>query len=646
MKRPLVSVLVPVYNTEKYLEKCLDSIIGQTINDMEIICVDDGSTDASAEILREYEKKDGRVRILTKANGGLPSARNAALDAVRGEYVGFVDSDDYIQPDMYEKMVGWAKKNDSDIVICGANIYPQNPRAGQWLYDALSTTYEKYTEYKTELLFDRMDTTPFLWRTLIRKELIDSYSLRLDEDIIIGEDKAFQCKIYPYARGITVIPDKLYNYYWCRPESLMGKRVYGKPGQKVFAHAKLVGRMLDDFGKSPLEGKERAKTQKAYLEWSIPFIYDDFMYLSFAEKCEIAGGLKDTWLRAGYYGHSAALTEWKREAFQYIANFAGKKAAKPRLSLIVPMESSFNYMEEWLRDVKCLVHQNIEILIINNGTSNENYLKLQKLLYHEQCVRLYNTPEHFHYADVLNKGIQLAAGELIAFWNPEDWYQSAELLQRWINCAEKDGADVCTSEYCSKNTRSEWSGTVYAGSDDGKRIFDLDFHDVVFRKDFLLEREIVFTENAILTGFVFWCRAVLKAEKISHFPENVYCLRKMHHADWISTEKCRSVLEGMRELMELSVEKGNPYLHGKVFHLLNGDRLKNIIVNNTRPYCMPVKECPDGENSQIATVSLLFEIVLLADHDMLYACGFTERDSLLGTLYEVINARQKFLAEL
>ena len=99
-----VSVLIPVYNTEAYLRKCLDSITNQTLQDLEIICVDDGSTDGSADILREYRRRDSRIRIVTKRNGGLPSARNAGLDAASGEYVGFVDSDDWIEPDMFRRL--------------------------------------------------------------------------------------------------------------------------------------------------------------------------------------------------------------------------------------------------------------------------------------------------------------------------------------------------------------------------------------------------------------------------------------------------------------------------------------------------------------------------------------------------------------
>ena len=102
-----VSVIVPVYNCEKYLKKCLDSLVNQTLKDIEIICVNDGSTDNSGRILEEYT--DSRIKIITKENGGLSSARNAGIAVAKGEYLGFVDSDDWVDLDFYEKLYNTAK---------------------------------------------------------------------------------------------------------------------------------------------------------------------------------------------------------------------------------------------------------------------------------------------------------------------------------------------------------------------------------------------------------------------------------------------------------------------------------------------------------------------------------------------------------
>ena len=110
MKKPLVSIVVPVCNVEKFLGECLDSVINQTLKEIEIICVDDGSTDHSLEILREYEKKDSRIIVITKPNSGYGNTMNVGTDAASGEYVGIVESDDYVKENMFEILYKTAKR--------------------------------------------------------------------------------------------------------------------------------------------------------------------------------------------------------------------------------------------------------------------------------------------------------------------------------------------------------------------------------------------------------------------------------------------------------------------------------------------------------------------------------------------------------
>ena len=114
-----VSIIVPVYNVEKYLDKCIESIVNQTYRNIEIILVDDGSPDKCPEICNEWAKKDDRIKVIHKENGGLSSARNAALEIAQGDYITFVDSDDWIENDMIQSMLTCAAKNDADIVCCG-----------------------------------------------------------------------------------------------------------------------------------------------------------------------------------------------------------------------------------------------------------------------------------------------------------------------------------------------------------------------------------------------------------------------------------------------------------------------------------------------------------------------------------------------
>ena len=115
---PFISIVVPIYNVEKYLKKCVESILNQTYKNFELILVDDGSPDRCGEICEDLKKKDLRIRVIHKENGGLSSARNAGIDVAKGEYIGFVDSDDYIEPFMYEKLVNAVVKDNCLLSVC------------------------------------------------------------------------------------------------------------------------------------------------------------------------------------------------------------------------------------------------------------------------------------------------------------------------------------------------------------------------------------------------------------------------------------------------------------------------------------------------------------------------------------------------
>lgn len=125
-KNALISIIVPIYNVDSYLRKCFDSIISQTYSDFELILVDDGSTDDSPKICDEYARKDDRIIVIHKKNGGVSSARNAGLDIAKGKYIGFVDPDDYIVSEMYECMVNAIEKYKSDMVVCGYDYIDEN----------------------------------------------------------------------------------------------------------------------------------------------------------------------------------------------------------------------------------------------------------------------------------------------------------------------------------------------------------------------------------------------------------------------------------------------------------------------------------------------------------------------------------------
>lgn len=185
-KNPLISVIVPIYKVEDYLQECIESIINQTYDNLEIILVDDGSPDRCPVLCDEYAQKDGRIKVIHKSNGGLSDARNAGLDACTGEIVSFVDSDDFIDPIMYENMINAMLKFDADVVRCDFRMYGGRKyrEHSAYLKSKEYTILKGYEPLKAMLSWRIHCST---WDKLYKKEFIDKIRFmkgRLNEDII------------------------------------------------------------------------------------------------------------------------------------------------------------------------------------------------------------------------------------------------------------------------------------------------------------------------------------------------------------------------------------------------------------------------------------------------------------------------------
>lgn len=201
--QPLISIIVPVYNVEKYLNKCVESIVNQTYKNLEIILVDDGSTDNCPRICDEWAEKDSRIKVIHKQNGGVSSARNAGLDNAAGEYIAFVDSDDYIKNDMYEKLYNALMKYNADVSIC--NMFSYN--RSLILYPEM---FSKKPDILSLYLSDVL-CSPGIPGKLYKKSIIQS--VRFDTSKKISEDYLFNYHVFKKAENAVAIKDELYCYF-------------------------------------------------------------------------------------------------------------------------------------------------------------------------------------------------------------------------------------------------------------------------------------------------------------------------------------------------------------------------------------------------------------------------------------------------
>ncbi|MHC1681566.1 MAG: glycosyltransferase family 2 protein [Clostridiaceae bacterium] len=213
---PSISIIVPVYKVEAYLHRCINSILSQTLYDFELILVDDGSPDNCGNICDEYALEDNRVKVIHKSNGGLSAARNAGIEVATGDYIGFIDSDDWVEDEMYKNMYEAAIKNEADLVVCNYS---------RVFKDKVINNYLKLTDENidiSEIGLDEYFYRYFFryvhgyesWNKLYKREIIISNNLRFEEkkEEIFSEDLLFNLYLLCHVHKISSLQNSFYNY--------------------------------------------------------------------------------------------------------------------------------------------------------------------------------------------------------------------------------------------------------------------------------------------------------------------------------------------------------------------------------------------------------------------------------------------------
>ncbi len=206
-----ISIIIPIYNTGKYLHRCVKSILSQTLTDLELILVNDGSVDESGQICDEYARMDSRVKVIHKKNEGVSIARNTGIEAAQGEYIGFIDSDDWIEPDMYEELYSMAISKKCDIVMCDAVTK----------YDDKPDEEDTITQLHEDVLLMKEDISPKLlceiagsvWRCIYKREIIKRNNIIFPPNIPLSEDRIFNILAMGYADRIYYTKTPFYNRY-------------------------------------------------------------------------------------------------------------------------------------------------------------------------------------------------------------------------------------------------------------------------------------------------------------------------------------------------------------------------------------------------------------------------------------------------
>lgn len=223
-----ISIIIPVYNVEKYLQCCLDSLLIQTLPDFEVICVNDGSKDNSLGVLRDYERKDSRIVVVDKKNEGSGPTRNLALSMAKGQYIAFLDSDDYYAPNFCEKMYDFAIKNDLDVAICCVNSFKL--KDGVFVHALPFFSSSKIPSKLKGCVFEGSQLVPYLaqipsvaWNKIYKREFLLENKI-LFQVVLFGQDQLFYIHAMAKATRLAFLDEALYFYMRARVDSAVRTR--------------------------------------------------------------------------------------------------------------------------------------------------------------------------------------------------------------------------------------------------------------------------------------------------------------------------------------------------------------------------------------------------------------------------------------
>lgn len=410
---PKVSVIIPVYNAEKYLRQCLDSLVKQTLREFEVICVDDGSTDHSLQILKDYSALDDRVHAFTQTNQGAAVARNWGIEKANGEYLLFLDSDDFFEKTLLEETYVAAAEVNADIVLFAARQFNHKIKKFENMPWTLKTELLPDRVFAASEIADRIFqvTTPSPWTKLFRKEFILENRLQY-QNLKNANDLSFVYTALFLAQKIRWLDRPLVNYRINQGDSTQAKKKK-YPKEFYFALKKLKQeledrKLFDKFSNS------FAQVAEDNVQWNLKNI--PYGMVSKEERQEIYQEL--------------GLSE--STELQFGAMMQDSDNNQPDISIIIPVYNVAPYLEECLKSVIHQTYDNIEIICVNDGSTDNSEEILQYFANEDRRIKIISKSKNEGLFLARRTGCEAATGKYILFLDSDDYVDielCAELMK-------------------------------------------------------------------------------------------------------------------------------------------------------------------------------------------------------------------------
>lgn len=535
-----VSIIIPVCNVEKYLTQCLDSAVNQTLQDIEIICVNDGSTDSSLEILKSYASKDKRIKIIDKDNAGYGHVMNIGMDMAQGEYIGILESDDYILPEMYATLYQTAKENNLDFVKSDFYRFYGEGKKQVKEYNKIARKDENYNTVICPS--ENQETFKFVmntWCGIYKTSFLRENIIRHNETPGASfQDNGFWFKANVYAKRTMYLSQAFYMNRRDNPNS----SVYNP--NKIYC-ANTEYKLIHDF----LE-EENIKDQFIDV-----FNYKKYHNYMFTLK-RIAPKYRKEYLRTisqeyrqqeedgELVSKYLSSNEWNnilwiiRDPDEYYYEVV-KKSVK--VSVILPIYNMEKYLEQCLDSLINQTLNKIEIICINDGSTDNSLEILQQYQAKDHRIKIINQ-ENRGAAVSRNIGINIAEGEYLSFLDSDDFFDK-NMLKEAYQKAKITNSDICIYEsyLYDNNTHNKQKCTfavrknelpykdVFNRKDIKSNIFKSIMGwawDKLYKKSFILNNNLEFQDQRTTNDMYFVFTSLLKAGRITVLEKPLYYHRR------------------------------------------------------------------------------------------------------------------------
>lgn len=515
---PKVSVIIPVYNVQNYLRPCLDSVLNQTLKEIEIICVDDGSTDGSLEILKQYAAKDNRITVLKQKNLHAGVARNAGLAVARGEYLSFLDSDDFFELNMLEEIHKTASFEQADIVYYGWKQYDNKEQKISFSYLPIAGNRSKVSIISNRLV----NITPTPWTKLFRTKFIKTNNLYF-ENFASTNDLTFVYTALSLTDKISILNRSFVMYRTKREGNISLKR-----GMKIENYILAIQRLKHNLEKY----NKFSDLQHSFVEmvintasWELKQCFDNDLYNKvLIELSKIIPG----------------------EAVDII-----KEKIKSKVSVIIPVYNVEQYLRKCLDTVINQTFKEIEIICINDGSTDNSLNILNEYAGRDRRIVILNQKNQGAGAS-RNYGVKRARSPFVFFVDSDDWID--------LNCVDKlykkitqTQSDICIlglQIYDEKNNTlkqdSYFDTSCYKNRKhevcNYKEIKNFIFRRFapylkLYNKNFFINNNLFFDTTMYFEDVVPHVKAMLLANRISFLDENLYFYRSNRSTSMMGSAK-------------------------------------------------------------------------------------------------------------